>query len=430
MRESEHDTMMPKRTAMTMPIKSLAVAALLAASFTTPFGAAAQNLPDGPGAQEVAALCSGCHDMRPIARSAGYDQADWRDLIRTMMTLPAETEDRVSAYLGEHFPPNDRRAPTLIGGSVEVDFETWVVPTLGQRSRDPVEAPDGSIWWVGQWLDIVGRIDPTTGEMREYPLPAGAKPHSVTPDADGFMWYLGNRNATVGKLDPKSGDIVEFPMPEPGARDPHTGEFDGQGRFWFTLQHSNRVGRLEPTTGEIELVELDRPRSRPYGIKIDATGDAWVACNGGPCLYRFDGDSMAATRIDLPNQETTVRRLDIAEDGMVWYVNSGAGRLGRYDPASGAIREWPSPSGPRSHPYAILIVDGAIWYNESGMRPDALVRFEPSSETFQSWPIPSSGFYAGILRHMRAAENGDLLIHQSATNHIMRVSVSEPTGGD
>jgi virginiamycin B lyase len=389
-----------------------------------------QALPDGPGQQEVSSLCVSCHDTRLIERSSGYSQADWRGLIRTMIKLAPETEERVTAYLGKHFPPNDRRTPTLMPGAVELDFQTWVVPTLGQRSRDPVEAPDGSIWWVGQGLDIVGRIDPKTGAMREYPLPAGAKPHSVTPDSDGIMWYLGNRNATIGRLDPESGEILEFPMPDPDAKDPHTGEFDGDGRFWFTLQHSNRVGRLDPATGEVELVELDRPRSRPYGIKIGVNGDAWVACNGGPCLYRFDGETMAATRIDLPNQETHVRRLDIAEDGRIWYVNSGAGRLGSYDPATGTVREWPSPSGPKSHPYAILIVDGAVWYNESGMRPDALVRFDPQTETFQSWPIPSSGVYSGILRHMRAARNGDLLIHQSATNHIMRVSVSAPPSDD
>ncbi|MEM8769147.1 MAG: cytochrome C [Pseudomonadota bacterium] len=392
--------------------------------------AAVQALPDGPGQQEVTAICSACHETRLIERSSGYSQGDWRALISTMIELPPETEAVITGYLAEHFPPNDRRTPTLIAGSVEIDFQSWLVPTLGQRSRDPVEAPDGSIWWVGQGLDIVGRIDPKTGAMREYPTAVGAKPHSVTPDKDGAMWYLGNKNGTVGKLDPETGDIVEYPMPDPEARDPHTGEFDAQGRFWFTLQHSNRVGRLDPASGDIQLIELDRPRSRPYGIKIDRAGDVWVACNGGPCLYHLDGKSMAATRIDLPNQESHVRRLDIAADGIIWYVNSGAGRLGRYDPDTGVIREWPSPSGPKSHPYAILIVDGAIWYNESGMRPDALVRFDPEDETFQSWPIPSSGFYAGILRHMRAAENGDLLIHQSATNHIIRVSVSEASGDD
>ena len=76
-------------------------------------------------------------------------------------------------------------------------------------------------------------------------------------------------------------------------------------------------------------------------------------------------------------------------------------------------------------PYGFEVINDIIWYNESGVRPDMLVRFDPKTEKFQSWPIPSGNVYAGIVRHMRAARNGDLLIHQSATNRIMRVSVSK-----
>ena len=132
---------------------------------------------------------------------------------------------------------------------------------------------------------------------------------------------------------------------------------------------------------------------------------------------------MELTEVKLPLEGTTVRRLDIAADGMIWYVNSGLGRLGRYDPKTGEIKEWPSPSGSKSHPYAIVVVDGIVWYNELGMRPDPLVRFDPKTETFQSWAIPSGNIYAGIIRHMRPAHDGSLLIHQSSTNRIMQVTV-------
>jgi virginiamycin B lyase len=132
---------------------------------------------------------------------------------------------------------------------------------------------------------------------------------------------------------------------------------------------------------------------------------------------------MAITEVKLPTPGTTVRRLDIAGDGTIWYVNSGMGKLGRYDPATGAITEWDSPSGPKSHPYAIAVIDGIVWYNESGVRPDPLVRFDPKTETFQSWPIPSGGVYAGIIRHMRATADGNLLIHQSSTNRIILVNL-------
>ncbi len=124
----------------------------------------------------------------------------------------------------------------------------------------------------------------------------------------------------------------------------------------------------------------------------------------------------------LPLGGTTVRRLDIAEDGMIWYVNSGKGRIGRLDPKTGQTNEWDSPSGPRSHPYAIVVMNGAVWYNESGVRPDPLVRFDIKTETFQSWPIPSGGIYSGIWRHGRGTKEGNLLIHQSATNRIIQVT--------
>ncbi len=211
-------------------------------------------------------------------------------------------------------------------------------------------------------------------------------------------------------------------MPDPAARDPHTAVFDRDGILWFTLQQSNMVGRLDPDTGAIRLVTMKTPRSRPYGIKVDADGALWVACNGSNCLVKVDPKTMDLTEVKLPIPATTVRRLDIAEDGIIWYVNSSQGRLGRYNPSNGDIKEWPSPSGPKSHPYALAVVDGVVWYNESGTRPDALVRFDPQTEKFQSWAVPSGGIYAGIVRHMRPTRDGNLLIHQTSTNKIILVT--------
>ena len=86
------------------------------------------------------------------------------------------------------------------------------------------------------------------------------------------------------------------------------------------------------------------------------------------------------------------------------------------------MREWDSPSGPKSHPYAIAVIDDVVWYNESGQRPDALVRFDPETEAFQSWAIPSG---IGIIRHVWVTRDKDLLIHQSSSNRIGRVKVVE-----
>lgn len=391
-----------------------------------PSAALAQGagLPDGPGKDLVAGVCTACHETNQITRSSGYSREHWKALIGTMIDLSGtpDTQDTITQYLTTHFPPNDKRAAKHVPGDAQIEFKEWVMPTLGQRSRDPVEAADGSIWWAGQFANVIGRIDRKTGAMKEYTLPPNALPHTVDIDAKGNVWYTGNKNATVGYLDPSSGKITEFKMPDPKAKDPHTLVFDRNGTAWFTLQQSNMVGRLDPKTGEVKLVTMTAPNAKPYGIKIDAQGTPWFACNGRPCLVKVDPKTMDLTEIKLPLPGTTVRRLDIADDGIIWYVNSGEGRLGRYDPKSGDIKEWPSPSGPKSHPYAIAVVDGIVWYNESGVRPDMLVRFDPKTEKFQSWPIPSGGLHAGIVRHMRPTKDGNLLIHQSSTNRIMLVT--------
>ncbi|MEM9030152.1 MAG: cytochrome C [Pseudomonadota bacterium] len=402
------------------------IRSILSASFVAILPAAVHSakLPPGAGQDLVQQFCTACHQVRHIERSSGYTRDHWYKLIATMIDLDGTDELKgITAYLAKSFPPNDKRKATPAEGKATITFKEWVVPTLGQRSRDPIETPDGMIWWAGQWASLIGRINPKTGEMKEWPLDETAKPHSVFHDRSGNIWYTGNKNGTLGKFDPKTEKITVYKMPDPEAKDPHTAIVASDGIIWFTMQHSNRVGRLDPATGDIKIRIMPTKGSRPYGIKVDSKGDVWVACNGSNCIVRVDPKTMELTEFKIPDPKTKIRRLDVAADDRIWFVNSARGRLGRLDPKTGAVKEWPSPSGPKSHPYAIAIVDGIIWYNESGVRPDMLVRFDPSTETFQSWPIPSGDIHSGILRHLDVTRDGNLLIHQSATNRIIHVTL-------
>jgi virginiamycin B lyase len=409
---------------------SLAAASLgLMIPFAAQAGQAPVNMPEGAAKPLVEALCTTCHNLNMITNSSGYTADHWRELIATMADLNStpQQRDQIVQYLATNFPPTRNRRPsTQVTGPVNVTFKSWLVPTLGQRSRDPVQAPDGSIWWNGQYGNVIGRIDRATNTMKEWQLPAGARPHSITPGADGRIWYTGNANATVGVFDPKTEQFKVYPMPDPAARDPHTAIFHPtNGNLYFTAQGAQMLGRLNPTTGDIKLVSMPTRPSNPYGIKVDSKGFLWVSCNSSNCVVRLDPNTMEIKEFKLPNPETTVRRLVVTPDDMVWYTNSSLGGLGRLNPTTGEIKEWNSPSGPDSHPYGIEQINGVIWYNESGVRPDMLVRFDPKTEKFQSWPIKSGNVYAGIVRHMRATPQGTLLIHQSSTNHIMEVTIDD-----
>ena len=76
-------------------------------------------------------------------------------------------------------------------------------PKATWSNGDPLTAED-YIWsWTRQ-------LDPKTGEMREFKLPAGTTPHSIINDRDGYIWFTGNGNGTVGRLDPRTSDIKVF----------------------------------------------------------------------------------------------------------------------------------------------------------------------------------------------------------------------------
>jgi virginiamycin B lyase len=378
-------------------------------------GGRAAELPDGPGKDLVQNACSTCHGLNMITGAAGFGSAaEWRRLFSTMIALPDAQADTIAAYLAQHFPEDVSRRPTLIAGDVDIEIIEWQVPTLGQRSRDPAQAPDGSIWWTGMWASLAGRLDPETGKMEEFRLPPSARPHTVLADQQGNIWYTGNSNATIGKLDPATGLITEY---KTESRDPHSAVFHPNGKLYFTAQGAGMLGRLDPVSGEVLEVPTE---PRPYGIQYGPDGSLWIAHNGTNKISRMDPDTMAIRYYEVPDARTRIRRLDLDSNGIVWFVNSTLGKIGRLDPDSGAIRQWDSPSGPDSHPYALAVIDDVVWYNESGMRPDALVRFDPRTERFQSWAIPSG---VGILRNFGKTADGNLLIHQTSSNHIGLVKI-------
>jgi len=134
----------------------------------------------------------------------------------------------------------------------------------------------------------------------------------------------------------------------------------------------------------------------------------------------LDPSTMAVKEYPLPHAESRPRRIAISSDDMIWYADYSRGYLGRLNAKTGEVKEWPSPSGPDSQPYGIAVSKGAIWYNESGPRPNTLVRFDPGSEKFQSWTIPSGG---NVVRNMMPRKDGNLVLACSGANRVALVAI-------
>jgi virginiamycin B lyase len=405
----------------------------LAAVFATPLLCAALpahsqqkpvNLPDGPGKDAVATYCSGCHGLSRVVAS-GYPQAYWHTTIRMMLNfgvpIPQDQVIPMIDYLAKNFPERPMPVAKIIPGPAQVNIREWQVPTPGSRPHDPLATRDGAIWYTGQLANKLGRVDPKTGQIREYTLKTPqTAPHGLVEDREGNIWFTGNHTSVIGKLDPKTGAVTEYPMPDPNAKDPHSLAFDQSDILWFTLQQSNMMARLDPRSGEIKLITSPTPRSRPYGIIVNSKGIPFVALFGTNKIAAIDPQTLAVREYALPDPKARPRRIAITGDDIVWFSDFARGYLGRLDPATGEVKEWASPSGPRSQPYGIVYTKGAVWYNESGTKPNTIVRFDPQTQQFQSWVIPSGGY---IVRKMDVNPDGNPVMVNSTVNFVGMVEV-------
>jgi virginiamycin B lyase len=377
-------------------------------------------LPEGSAKVLVQEKCTICHDLRRVVNS-NYSPAEWQNVVNMMMAAGAPINqgeaNQIRDYLTASFPGKPRPKPVVIDGPDRVEFLAWNVPTPGSRPHDPLAMPDGSIWWSGQFANKLGRLDPQTGELKEYPLPTHAGPHGLINDKDGDIWYAGNFGGHIGKLDPNTGEVKIYKLPDPKARDPHTPLFDKNGILWFSVQNGGFMGRLDPKTGDIKLVTpAGAPGQQPYALRFLSDGvTPWFSYFGSNKLAKVDPVTMEVKEYVLPDSRTRVRRMGVTSDDMIWFGDWSNGRLSRFDPRTGEVKSWQGPGGQAAQPYGFTVINDVIWYVESNLRPNTLVRFDPKTEKFQSWIIPSGG---GIVRHMMPTPDGNIAMAMSGLNKI------------
>jgi virginiamycin B lyase len=306
-------------------------------------------------------------------------------------------------------------------GELKVTIREWDVPTKGAHPHDPAVGADGALWFTEQMQNKIGRVDPSTGAFKEYPLKVeNSGPHGLVADREGNIWFTGNFAHYIGKLNPKTGVVTEYNMPDAKAEDPHTAVFDANGILWFTVQAGNFVGRLDPKSGKVELQKVPTANAHPYGIQMDSHGTPFFCEFFTNKLASIDPQTMTIHEYTLP-EGVRPRRMAIDATDCVYFTDFSHGHLGRLDPKSGEVKLWNSPGGAGSNPYGIVITpDGMVWYSESGVKPNTMVRFDPKTESFAKASIPSGG---GTVRNMAATADGRVYIACSGVN---KVGVVEP----
>lgn len=328
-----------------------------------------------------------------------------------------------AAIAGLALPAHHAPGPSAEVAPLDVKIQEWSVPTKGAHPHDPAVGADGALWFTEQMVNKLGRLDPKTGEFKEYPLATdkNSGPHGLVADQDGNIWFTANFGGYIGKLNPRTGKVTEYKMPLEKADDPHTAVFDAQRILWFTVQGGNMVGRLDPKTGKIELKEVPTEAALPYGIQINSKGVPVFCELGTHKIGTIDPKTLAIKEYMLPDV-VRPRRLAISADDTVYFTDYKSGHLGSLNTATGAVKLYDSPGGAEANPYGIAITpDGMVWYSESGVHPNTIIQFNPKTQTFARAAIPSGG---GVVRNMAATADGRVYIACSGVDKVGVVTVA------
>src|SRR5262247_66090 len=304
-------------------------------------------------------ICTGCHTPSYVLQHR-FDEAGWNAIIELMKnanvygTFVAKDrkpsgildyhQKELAAYLARARGPGESAMkftphPRPSGEAARVMFKEYDVP-LDPDAGLPSNfvQNDGSDWSLGTpsvlipgwgvhdaWLDLdgelwftcnipnrrttIGRIDPATGEVKLFKVPAlnglAAQTHGMTRDPSGTIWFnVNNGRGGLGRLDPKS-ERIDVYMPPPnmsptgGAT---TVDHDGKGQIWSSAPDGAlRFAPATETFTEYKSVTYKTANGTgvTYGAAADRDGNGYWAEMTLDIIGRSDGDAGKATEIKL-----------------------------------------------------------------------------------------------------------------------------------
>jgi len=95
-----------------------------------------------------------------------------------------------------------------------------VLPNQGARPRRISNNSDGLIYYSDFARGFIGRFDPKTEKVEEWPSPGGptSRPYGIASTRDGVVWYSesGVKPNTLVAFDPKTKSFQSWPIPSGG----------------------------------------------------------------------------------------------------------------------------------------------------------------------------------------------------------------------
>lgn len=189
--------------------------------------------------------------------------------------------------------------------------------------------PNGKMVWTTASTRVVG-LNTQTKQFVAYDIPTknpGA--YGMDVAGDGRVWFVEREANKIGRLDPKTGKIDEFPTP--GKDIPRRMGTDWEGNLWVGFHETGKLVKVDQKTGKMTFYEPPTKGSGAYIAVPDARRKViWLTEQTADKIARFDPKTETWTEFSLPIAESDARRieLDPSNPNRIWWSGDTSSHLG------------------------------------------------------------------------------------------------------
>jgi virginiamycin B lyase len=428
-----------------------------------------------PGTEEQKSQlfrCAACHSLAPIVQST-YDTKGWLTTFARMrgyseqavLTHPVELPYKVTVRPDPDFAEylttvnlSSRKKwdyalktlPRPSGRATRVIITEYDLPDPGRLPHDADLDDKGMVWYNDFREPLIGRLDPRTGETKEWTFPP-LKPDfppgtlSIEPGVEGFLWIPRFRQGGITQFDPRTEKFQTWPdLPE--YNDDRT--IDAQvapapdGTVWYPNLDNRNLYRLDPKTGQIAVYPMyadyhpeqagsgiiiqfsynKKPAGHfTYGVAADSKSNAYFCDIVGGNIGRVDAKTGKVTLFKTPTLNSGPRRISIDSEDRAWFGEYYANSVGLFDPKTEQFKEWKAPT-PWVGPYpAKRDKHGDVW--TAGMSTDLILRLNPRTGQFVEYMLPTVD---ANIRHIDVDNSSNPIAVWVAEVHQGKIAKIEP----
>jgi streptogramin lyase len=268
--------------------------------------------------------------------------------------------------------------------------------------HDVVVDSTGMAWYSDFGEQFIGRVDPKTGKVTEFPIPVLKKGFPMGTldlqlDKEENLWVSLMYQGGIAKFDRKTEKFDVYPVPkewqgnhtQQSMVSPTNSHVDG--KVWTNNQDTHAIYRLDVATGQYEnLGEFQIPGANraisAYGIPSDSENNLYLLEFGSHNIGRIDAKTKEFKVYTTPTPNSRPRRGRFDAQNRLWFAEYGANGIGMLDPKTEKIQEWKLPI-PWSAPYHVVPdKNGEVWIGS--MWTDRVTRLDPKTGQFTDYLLP------------------------------------------